>query len=156
MHKLNFEWLYSRCLTCPTVCWMWHPQAEQGGTERKIFMKWIALVYITPLSSILSPSKLAPDVSLSFHLRGEIARMRECLPVCVCAWGREKESERKRESERDMMVWEKGSAGLTVSSGFRWKQACSQMTSFQPVFHIPASLLALSHKTHHHPTYQVQ
>lgn len=49
-----------------------------------------------------------------------------------------------------MMVWEKGSAGLTVSSGFRWKWACGQMTSFQPAFHIPASLLACSHKTHHH------
>lgn len=42
-------------------------------------MKWIALVYVTPLSSLLSLSKLASDVSSSFfHPRGEIAR------VCVC------------------------------------------------------------------------
>ena len=49
----------------------------------------------------------------------------------------------------------KGSAGLTVSSGLRWKQAFGQMTSFQAAFHIPASLLARSHKTHHHSSLSI-
>lgn len=122
-------------------------------------MKWIALVYVTRLFSPLSLSKLVPDVSSSFHLRGEIARMIAC--VCVCVWmcvcarmcvclgvcvfvclcERESERARGKESDRYDGVG-KGSAGLTVSSGLRWKQAFGQMTSFQPAFHIPASLLA--------------
>lgn len=107
-------------------------------------MKRLALVYVTPLFSLLSLSKLVPNVSSSLPRRYEIAR--------VCA----SELERERGRGRDMMVWEKGCSGLTVSSGLRWKQAFGQMTSFQPVFHIPASLLAWNHKTHHHSTYHLQ
>lgn len=52
---------------------------REGGTERKISMKWIALVHVTPLFSLLSHSKLVPEVSSSFHPRGEIERMRGCV-----------------------------------------------------------------------------
>jgi len=54
---------------------------------------------------------------------------------------REKGSEEQGKRERYDGVG-KGSGRLTVSSCLGWKQAFGQMTSFQPVFHIPASLLA--------------
>lgn len=61
-------------------------------------MKWIALVYVTPLLSPLSLSKLVPDISSSFHPRSKITRgyVREC----VCVYKRKKERGRKRERER--------------------------------------------------------
>lgn len=49
-------------------------------------MKWIALVYVTPLSSLLSLSKLVPDVSSSFHQRGKIAS----VYVSLCVKGKER------------------------------------------------------------------
>lgn len=75
--------------------------------------------------------------------------------VFVCEWEEERETEEQRKWGRYDGVG-KGSAGLTVSSGLGWKQALGQMTSFQPAFHIPASLLAWSHKTHHHSSHHMQ
>lgn len=82
-------------------------------------MKWIALV--TRLFSPLSLSKLVPDVSSSFHLRGEIARMIACvcvcvwmcvcLGVCVCACVKERAREQEGKKATDMMVWEKAAPG---------------------------------------------
>lgn len=90
-------------------------------------MKWIALVYVTRLFSPLSLSKLVPDVSSSFHLRGEIARMIACvcvcvrmcvcarmcvcLGVCVCACVKERAREQEGKKATDMMVWEKAAPG---------------------------------------------
>lgn len=139
MHKLNYDLHNRRHLTCPpvrhvgrhAVCWLWHPEAERsrlGGTERKISMKCIALVYVTPLFSLLSLSKLGPDVSSSFHPRGAIVRMRE--RGCVRKW--ERESGRGK-SERDMMVGKR----QRRANGFLWPR---METGIRPNDFIPSSV----------------
>lgn len=153
MHKLNYE-LFTTQQTfdmaystscCLSYCLLVVAARSRAGQTRRswegnsVSMKWPALVHLTPLLSLLSLSKLDPDVSFCFHLRGEIARMIVCvcvLTVCVkerARW-RERERGRWKESERDIMVWEKRQRR---TNGFLWPQ---METGIQPNDFIPTSV----------------
>lgn len=88
----------------------------------------------TLTSTLPSLSKLISDVSST------------CLCVCVPSWlfVWERERRRLRKGKR-RYDWVGTRQRCAVSSGLRRKAAPGQMTSFQPAFHIPASLLATKH-----------
>lgn len=76
---------------------------------------------------------------LNLYLMSALLFTGACVCLCAC--------ERKVSGRYE--GGKLGSGGLTVSSGLRWKQASGQMTSYGPAFHIAASPLAGSQRTHH-------
>lgn len=87
---------------------------------------------------LLSLWKRVPDVNPSFHLRGKITRFVVCVCVWVCAFVWQREGKKEIWCSGKRQCW-------TVSCGLRRKEAFGQMTSFQPAFHIPSSLLVTKH-----------